>query len=95
MHILFIPALKRKSLKRLSFSYLGKAQKTFLSVAIMYAKNFLIHGRCPQALCYCSEVFPSPCLASQHSYNSSAPHDTQEFSIPHPIYGLQAANTEN
>lgn len=95
MQILFIPALKIKSLKRLSFSYLGKAQKTFLSVAVMYAKNFLIHGRCPQALCYCSEVFPSPRLASRHSYNSSVPHNARDVSIPHPIYGLEPANTEN
>ena len=61
----------------------------------MYAKNFLINGRCPQALCYCSEVFPSPRLASQHSYNISVPRDTREVNIPHPIYGLQPANTEN
>lgn len=45
MQILFTPALKIKSLKRISFSYLGKAQKTFLSVVVMYAKNFLIHYR--------------------------------------------------
>lgn len=61
----------------------------------MYTKNFLINGRCPRALYYCSEVFPSPRLASQHSYNSSVPRSTREVNIPHPINGLQPANTEN
>lgn len=45
MQILFNPALKIKSLKRISFSYLRKAQKTFLSVVVTCAKNFLIHLR--------------------------------------------------
>lgn len=75
MQIQFIAALKiiiiLKSLKRISFSCLGKAQKTSLSMAVVCAKNFLICGRCPQALCYCSEVLPSPSLASRHSYNIS------------------------
>lgn len=72
----------------MSFSYLGKAQKTFLSMSVVYANNFLISGRCPQALCYCSEVLPSPNLASHHSCNSSV-HP------PHPISSVEPANVGN
>lgn len=43
-------------------------------------------------LCYCSEVFPLPRLASRHSYNSDVPLNARKVGISHPIYSQEPTN---